>query len=90
MIEVFFHQIDNPGVTFTHKWMESPPRIGEKMNVLTGSPNNPRQIYFVVADILTVIAEFHTNKPETKTVFIRQLDDQEPMTIDQNQDAAAR
>ena len=86
MVEVFFYTKSNPNRVFFSKHMISPPRIGEKMGVLTNPMDDRSIIDYAVDDIITLVASFETGKPETKMVFLREINPVD-VTIDQNRQA---
>ncbi len=86
MIEVHFYNENNKSQVFFKKMMESPPRVGEEMEVLIDPSNAAMTAYYEVIHVKTTTAIFDTSAPEIKSVVLKDVvSNKGQVAVNQNQ-----
>lgn len=86
MIEVHFYRENSKNEVFFKKMMESPPRVGEEMEVLVDPSNPIKRAYYEVVHVKTTTAIFETGTPEIKSIVLKEVEaNQGQVDINQNQ-----
>ncbi|KKK93584.1 hypothetical protein LCGC14_2691400 [marine sediment metagenome] len=73
MIEVHFYNENSKNVVLFKKMMESPPGLGEEIEVLVDPSNTERRVYYEVIHIKTTMAVFETGPQEIKSIVLKEV-----------------